>query len=153
MAHINTKRYHALATTNAVITRSATGHFEPIERVIQDSIEHRIFITMSSNNPENRFKATTGETITILVFTMTNIAQPTITLFPFVNDVTNTWSATVTETPSGTVWIAKLIVPSIDETEKPNLKQFIDIRVETQKNNENVVIPYTPIPYNRIQLV
>lgn len=152
MAHINTKRFHSLAATNTVITRSTTGHFESIESIIEDSIENKIFVTVSSNNPENRFKAKTGDTVTILVFTMTNIEKPTITVFPFVNDTT-TWSATVNETPSGTVWIAKLVVPSIDETEKPNLKQFIDIKVETQKNNENVVIPYTPIESNRIELL
>ena len=155
MAHINTKRFHSLAVNNRVITHSATGLFESIESVIEDSIEHRIFITVSSNNAENRFKATTGDIITILVFTMTDIDEPTIEIHPFLNDeqeTPNSWSAIVDDTPSGSVWIAKFTIPSISESQSTNLKQYIDVRVVTKKNNEPIIVSYTPIEYNRIEL-
>lgn len=147
MAHMNTKRFHSLAVTNSVITRSATDLFDSIESVIEDSIKQRVFITVSSNNAANRFTATTGDIITILVFTMADVDEPTITIHPFIGDTSSSWTATVSNTASGGVWAATYIVPSL-ETPSTNLKEYIDVIVKIKENEET----YTPIEYNRVKL-
>jgi hypothetical protein len=152
MAHMNTKRFHSLAVTNSVITRSATDLFDSIESVIEDSIKQRVFITVSSNNATDRFTATTGDIITILVFTMADVDEPTIEIHPFIGDTSSSWTATVSNTASGGVWIATREVPSL-ETPSTNLKEYIDVIVNIQKNEETVdTVSYTPTEYNRVKL-
>ena len=144
MAHINSRRFHSVAITGEVITKNLADEFTLLHTAVENSIEARQFVTVNSNNPFNRFEATSGDVVTILILTMSPITKPTITVLPF------NIPASVDVTAAGGVWKAEFTVPNDFQA-----NTYLDFRVEYTKENQGTPsqISYVPIEHNQIKLV
>ena len=148
MANLPSRRYDSLLLTNReipLVTRTSQGTLDVINNIIENTINEYMYVTVSSNNLNDRFTAKTGNIIYVYVITMTTISDVNQLNVQLLDSNGLEIGINKIQEKINGIWRTSITVPDI----QTQLGEFAIIQVKYN----NKIIPYTKTINNQIMFI